>query len=245
VRLCYMVSLHGRSLAFQCMEFSLVLIKSPITPTTNGTFCKCKSTSPPNPPTCGDISTAPTSTFVMSSSTPTSPHISSHPPRSRASSDISVISPHLLHRPRTGRIQRNQSNSSRVLSLRNQEAIWEAATERNWAQDDSNQSPAPSLTDSIPPLSLSVPDFYTESDSPLSLPPLRSLPELESSPSLVEASSTAPEGEVIRDALWYDSKQLPDLPKTTLSGNSMEFMMPPQYNHFGSYSSNYQSSRQS
>lgn len=181
----------------------------------------------------------------MSSSTPSSPHISSHPPRSRASSDISVISPHLLHRPRTGRIQRNRSSSSRVSSLRNQEAIWEAATGRNWAQDDSHPSPEPSLPESIPPLSLSIPDFYTESDSPLSLPPLRSLPELESSPSLVDPTSTASEAEAARDALWYDSKQISEPPKTTLSSNSMEFMMPPQYNHFGSYSSSYHSSRQS
>ncbi|KAF2429578.1 hypothetical protein EJ08DRAFT_269443 [Tothia fuscella] len=176
----------------------------------------------------------------MSSSTPSSPHLNSHSTRPRASSDITSIPPHLLHRPRTGRIQRVHSNTTRVTSIRKQEAIWEAATGLSWTRDDeSHPSPESALPDSIPPLALSLPDFFTETPQSQDFPSPKALPDLGDSTSLLEPTSTAPDLEESREALWYSLKQPPYSPKAETRGTSMEFMMPPQYSQFGSYSSSY------
>lgn len=105
---------------------------------------------------------------MTDSSPPPSTTISSHPTRSRTTSDLLVRSPRLLHhRTQTGRIQQARSaTSSRLLSLRNQEAIWEAATGRNWAPiNPPHSSPEQSLPEFVTPLQLSEVADYVAAPS--------------------------------------------------------------------------------
>jgi hypothetical protein len=186
---------------------------------------------------------------VMTS--PTTPPISSQPVRSRTSSDNSVRPPQLLHRSHTGRIERNRSTSSRLLSIRNQEAIWETATGLNWAPAEQHSSPEQSLPEFITPLSLSV----TENSGATSSPSVTSAPEIlrlskeEEEAEEDEASFRAPatstqEPEAFTPGLRC-VRRVPGkfwkIPNELYS--SMEFMMPPQYPpHYGSHASSYQSS---
>jgi hypothetical protein len=178
---------------------------------------------------------------VMTS--PPTPPVSSQPIRSRTSSDVSIRSPQLLHRPHSGRIERHRSTSSRLLSIRNQEAIWEAATSRNWAPVEQHPSPEQSLPEFIAPLSLSVTENSgtTSSSSVISAPEALRPPEEESN--FRDQTTSTQESEAFTPALRCVSRvhqRLWKCPNETFS--SMEFMMPPQYPHYGSHPSSYPSS---
>jgi hypothetical protein len=173
---------------------------------------------------------------------PPTPPVSSQPLRSRTPSDLSVRSPQLLHRPHTGRIERTRSTSSRLLSIRNQEAIWEAATGRNWAPVDEHSSPEQSLPEYITPLSLSVTENRGATSSPSIISAPEALRPIEEDTTFGPPASTSPDPEVTVPSLRCVSAVLYKLGSTDGISSSMEFMMPPQYSHFGSHSSSYQSS---
>jgi hypothetical protein len=184
---------------------------------------------------------------VMTS--PPTPPVSSQPVRSRTSSDLSVRSPQLLHRPHSGRIARHRSTSSRLLSIRNQEAIWEIATGHNWAPTEPHPSPEQSLPEFITPLSLSVAESTSATFSPSVVTAPEALKPLDEAEAIEEADFQEPatatrEPEVFTPGFRCVShvpQSLWKSPNHTFS--SMEFMMPPQYPHFGSHPSSYQSSK--
>jgi hypothetical protein len=173
---------------------------------------------------------------------PPTPPISSQPTRSRTSSELSIPSPQVLHRPHTGRIQRNRSTSSRLLSIRNQEAIWETATGRNWASVEQHPSPEQSLPEFITPLSLSVTEIRGATSSPSVISTSEALRPLEEEANFEGPATSTPEPGVANPSLRCVSRlfQKPwGIPNGFTS--SMEFMMPPQYTHYGSHPSSYQS----
>jgi hypothetical protein len=175
-------------------------------------------------------------------SSPTPP-ISSQPTRSRTSSELLVPAPQVLHRPHTGRIQRSRSTSSRLLSIRNQEAIWETATGRNWASIEQQPSPEQSLPEFITPLSLSVAEIRAATSSPSVISAPVALRPLEEEANLEGPATSTPEPGIANPSLRCVSRLL-QRPWRNPNGfaSSMEFMMPPQYPHYGSHSSSYQSS---
>jgi hypothetical protein len=200
--ICYIVLVHGRSWVFLVHGSAIRTFKTFTTPTNNSTFQNVSPLFTISPPHMAITYISHPSKIAMTSRPPPTPHIGLHPNRSRSSSDVlSVRSPQLLHHSRTGRIERARSTSSRLLSIRNQEAIWETATGRSWAHADELLDPESSLPEFITPSRLSGSDIYTAASSPPSLPPLQALPPLEEESSLVEPLSTVSGAEVNTQSL--------------------------------------------
>lgn len=146
-------------------------------------------------------------------------------------------SPQLLHRPLGGRISRPKSNPSLSLSLRNQQAVWETAIGRNWTSErlDPNPEAAQSLQ-YIAPQSLTVSPSHSAASSTNGI-------NLDSISTVITTVGSAAEPVENRELLRYADANPPDVQIAyNAFPSSMEFMMPPNYNHFGSYPSSYQSS---
>lgn len=165
--------------------------------------------------------------------------------RSRTPSYPSTTIPQ-LHRVPTGRIARARSVSALQLSEQNRRAIWEAATGQTFRSRPSElvSESEVQLTGLVTPSLLNLAPPSTSAPSSSSFASLEALSSSESSVSTCASSATSlvevsldPQG-----LKWgYQLSVLP-CDYADFCRTSMEFMMPAQYGHFGSYSSSYQSS---
>lgn len=146
-------------------------------------------------------------------------------------------SPAILRKALGGRVSRPKSSPFLSLSLRNQQYLWESATGRTWQPEEVEP-----LHECIQSLQYITPQSLSTSPVP-SVAPTSPAISLEAVPAAVTPVISADPPLDPQGLLRYVPPVLADLkPAESACHSSLEFVIPQQYNHFGTYPSSYTSS---